>query len=74
MTYNNYQINSDIFYLTEDQKELLDRYIYMVDHRCSFRELAKELMISKSKLHSDFHRELPYISDELYQLIKRSFR
>ena len=56
--------------LTEVQQEALDLCIWLVDYKCSIRELAKEFMISKSTVYRRIDSTKKYCN-ELYKLCRK---
>lgn len=44
---------------------------YILDKKCTIRELAKIMNVSKSTVHNDLHIRLKLLNNELYYKVKK---
>ena len=50
-------------------ERVLDEADYVLEHKCTVREVAKIFCVSKSTAHKDLSERLPVIDKKLYQKI-----
>lgn len=60
--------------LSDNDKLLLDSCIYLIDYRCSLREVERNCLISRSTLSRQINTRLRCISFEIYNLTKHQLR
>lgn len=71
--YQGYMVDCDIWDLTDSDRSILDAGILLVDNHWSIRQLAKNILTSKSKVHRDLHK-IRSISYDLYGCIQRTLK
>lgn len=60
--------------LPNKDRLLLDSCIYLIDNKCSLREVEQNCLISRSTLSRQINTRLRYISFEIYNLVKHQLR
>lgn len=70
-TYEGYQLDVPLYELTPKDKDLLFYAYTLVDNKWSIRQTAKNCLIPKSTLYDNLLRNLPKISFELYQCVRK---
>ena len=50
-------------------ERVLDEADYVLEHKCTVREVAKIFCVSKSTAHKDLSERLPVLDKKLYQKI-----
>ena len=66
-----YALDCSEFELDERQLKMLEYCTEMADNNYSLRRMQKEYLVNKSVLHEFIQFQLPKISYELYQVVKR---
>lgn len=52
-------------------ERVLDVAQYVLEHKCTVREVAKVFCVSKSTAHKDLSERLPLINKQLYDKIEQ---
>lgn len=45
--------------------------LYIVENKTTIRQTAKIFEISKSLVHNDLHKKLPFVNNNLYQVVQK---
>lgn len=72
MYYRGYRLEDGITtYQLEEEGELyMDIAVFMVENKCTIRQLVKEFLIPRSTVHRYLHK-VQKLSSELYTLVRR---
>lgn len=74
--FENYELNDGVYTwnLTKNQERCLKMAIYMVDNKCSVRQVSKEFGLCKTQVHWWIHNKLSRLSIELYDCCKKQMK
>lgn len=72
--YMGYQIDTDIWELSERDFDTIKWAVDFIDNNWSLRELSRNICVPFSTIQKRFNNELSYLSYELYCLVQRRYK